>query len=116
MAHCDSKTETCESSVSSHGGCSSGSCESKCECGGGCGGDPVACATIMWKCAFKTAMKEVMVDILKPRVQKMMGSSLEKSADAVLEAMAVKWQSTIAVEEAKAKLHDKLHSIMANNK
>jgi hypothetical protein len=116
MASCDTKTGTCESTAGSHEQYATTSCESKCICGGGCGGDPVACSMILWKCAFKEAMKQVMVDALKPKLQKMMGPKADKASDAVLEAMFAKWQSMIATEEAKTKLKDKLHSIMTEGK
>ena len=116
MDKCDIKTGTCESSGGSHEQGASTHCESKCECGGACGGDPVVCAMLMWKCAFKTAMKETMVDILKPKIQKVMGPKLEKAADLVMEAMMTKWQSKIAEVETKERLKEKFRSLMTEGK
>ena len=116
MDKCDINSGTCESSSGSSGECSSSSCKPECACGGCCGGDPVVCAMLIWKCAFKEAMREVMVDALKSRIQKTMGSRMDKSADAVMEAMLAKWQSKIATEEAKTALKDKLRKIMTEGK
>ena len=107
MERCDLKTGECESKP-----CPSTAPEEKCACGGGCGGDPVTCAMLMWKCTFHTAMKEVMVDIMKAKIQKSFGAKLEKGADAVMSAMEVKWQAKMAMAKAKMDLKEKMQEAM----
>ncbi len=71
---------------------------------------------LMWKCAFKEALKAQMIETLRPKIQKMMGPKLDKSADAVLEAMSVKFQAMSSISEAKHSLKEKFQSIMAEGK
>jgi hypothetical protein len=65
----------------------------------------------MWSCSFFEAMKEAQVDLLKAKIQKAWGAKMEKAADAVLEAMGVKWQSMLADAQAKVQLKAKLGSL-----
>ncbi len=71
----------------------------------------MACATAMWTQAFFHAMKAAHVEILKTKIQKAWGSKMEKAADAVLEAMGVKWQSMQAEAKAQGDLQAKLQAI-----
>ena len=105
MSDCDEKSCSASSSC----------CEESCccpACKGDCGGDPVTCATRMWTGAFFQAMHAAHVDILKSKIQKAWGPMLDKSADAVMEAMGAKWQSMLAEAKAKADLAAKLGGIM----
>lgn len=104
---------TCETSS---GAMQAGSCgpsgSPECPCGTpGCSGDAIDCAIGMWSCAFFQAMKQVQVDLLKPKIQKTWGAKMEKAADAVLEAMGVQWQSMVAQSQAKAQLKEKLNAL-----
>jgi hypothetical protein len=65
----------------------------------------------MWSCAFFQAMKQVQVDLLKPKIQKAWGAKMDKAAEAVLEAMGVQWQSMVAQGQAKAQLREKLSAL-----
>lgn len=96
---CDDKAGACSEETS----CSA--------CGTSCGGDPVACATAMWGQSFFQAMKAAQVEVLKTKIQKAWGAKMEKAADAVLEAMGVKWQSMLAQTKAQADLADKLQNL-----
>ncbi len=102
---CETESGVCdtESCGSSSSGCKA--------CGTSCGGDPIACATAMWGQAFFHAMKAVQVEILKAKIQKAWGSKMEKAADAVLEAMGVKWQSMLAEAKAQGDLRAKLQAL-----
>jgi len=58
-------------------------------------------------------MRKVHVDILKAKIAKAWGPMMDKSADAVMEAMGVKWQSMMAEAKAKNDLAAKLAGIMS---
>jgi hypothetical protein len=61
-------------------------------------------------------MRAAMVDALKPKIQKAMGAKFDKAADAVLEAMLVKFQSMLAAGKAKSDLEDKFREFMGEGK
>lgn len=97
----DCSEGSCETKA---GSCSSGSCGSSgsCKmCETNCGNDPIACATAMWCCAFKQAMHEVQVELLKERIRKGWGAKMSKAADAVIEGAGVQWGSMLAQAKAK---------------
>ena len=110
----------CSSGSCATSNCETSGCDSKqdnCKaCNTACGGDPVACATAMWSCAFFTAMKEVQVEILKAKIQKAWGPKMDKASDAVLEAMGVQWQSMLAQSKAKCDLTSKLRALWSEQK
>lgn len=106
METCETKTGSCETTKSAP---AQGA--TKCYCGGVCGGDPVVCAMHMWGASFFEALKAAQVDILKAKIQKTWGQKLEKEANAVLETMDVKWQSVLAMEQAKAELRAKFQEL-----
>ena len=105
---CDSTSGTCEVQTQGASAPSTGSCK---VCGSCCGGDPIACSMAMWACSFFQAMKAAQVDTLKAKIQKAWGPKMEKAADAVLEAMGVKWQSMLAEAKAKEDLRTKLQGL-----
>ena len=97
----------------------SGSCETHQE--EGCPTESSSCCPIekmtdLWSCAFKQALKEAHVDILKAKIQKAWGPKMDKMADAVLEAMEVQWHSVLAQGKAKIDLKDKISKIMTEGK
>ncbi|MBI3088472.1 MAG: hypothetical protein HYY91_06310 [Candidatus Omnitrophica bacterium] len=106
---------SCETKVAAES-CGSGSCEERCPCGTECGGDPIACATAMWCGSFFQAMKAAQIDVLKAKIQKAWGAKMDKAADAVLEAMGVKWQSMLAEAKAKADVREKLQQLWQEGK
>src|SRR5882757_577951 len=83
--------------------CESGSCQTShgeghmheymhkvcghCPCG--CGSHH-PCPMYMWHMSFFVAKKEVMVDILKTKIQKAWGPKMEQTADLILQAMEAK--------------------------
>ena len=66
----------------------------------------------MWFCAFHQAMQEVHIEILKEKIKKSWGDGLNKSADAVMETLEIKWKAQMTKEKAKADLKTKLAQIM----
>lgn len=105
---CDSNTGSCEVQIPAAQGQAAGECR---VCGADCGGDPIACSMAMWACSFFQAMKAAQVEILKGKIQKAWGPKMEKAADAVLDAMGVKWQSMLAQAKAKEDFRAKLQSL-----
>lgn len=77
---------------------------------------PIETMTDMWTGAFKQALKEAHVDILKSKIQKAWGPKMDKMADAVLEAMETQWLSTLAQGKAKVDLKEKITRIMTEGK
>lgn len=106
---CGSSGE-CKSS-SEHTCCEHKECESK---KGTC--CPVDRAVDMWSCAGHQAWKEVHVDLLKTKILKAWGPQMEKTADAVIDAMRTEWEAMMAQGKAKADLKDKIASIFSSNK
>ncbi|MBF0217135.1 MAG: hypothetical protein HQL30_09105 [Candidatus Omnitrophica bacterium] len=94
--------ESCESKEQSH-------CKSE-EC---C---PVESAIEKWNKSFCQAMHEVQVDILKKKIQSAWGPGMEKAADAVMEAMGVKWQSMLAKGRSHVDLREKMVKIWGEKK
>jgi hypothetical protein len=67
----------------------------------------------MWACAGHAAWKEVHVDLLKAKILKRWGARMEKTADAVIEAMGIEWQAMLAQGKAKEVLQEKIAQIFA---
>jgi len=65
----------------------------------------------MWQAAFFQAMKEVQVGLLKPRIQKAWGATMEKAADGLLESMGAYWQSMVAQARAKGEFQELLRRL-----
>lgn len=70
----------------------------------------------MWTCAGHQAWKEVHVDILKAKILKAWGPQMEKTADAVIEAMGIQWQAMMSQGKAKEELKQKIVAIFSENK
>ena len=77
---------------------------------------PVQLATDMWTGAFHQAMKEAHVEVLKAKIHKAWGAKMDKTADAVLEAMEVKWSAMLAQGKAKMDLKEKIAKAMMEGK
>jgi hypothetical protein len=106
---CSSGGESCCSGE--HASAGHGECETKkTDC---CA---VSQAVDMWACAGHQAWKEVHVDLLKSKILKTWGPQMEKTADAVIEAMGIEWQAMMARGKAKSDLKGKIASIFAEGK
>jgi hypothetical protein len=109
MESCEIKGGSCTGATKCHCGCNSCSCGTGCQCGTkcpcGCGSDK-PCAAHMWMEALHEAKKEVMVEILKEKIQKAWGPKMEKTADAVLEIVKAKKTAEKERCELKAKLQN----------
>jgi len=95
--------ETCHTQSHESGSCASRS-DSCC---------PIQKATEMWTCAFFEAKKQACVEVLKTKIQKVWGSKLEKTADAVLAAMDAEWKAALAKGKAKIDLKEQMLKILA---
>ena len=100
------------STTSSSKGCSpSGSCD----CPSCSGQNPVDFAVIMWHKAAMAALLEVKKDRIKQRLEKSFGQTLDKGADAVVEAIKKKIQSAVLSSSSEQELRGKLVSIMSES-
>ena len=77
---------------------------------------PVETATKMWSGAFCEAMHEVQVELLKSKIQKSWGPSMDKVADAVIETMGIQWQSMLSAAKSKIDLKDKIAKIWSEKR
>ena len=73
-------------------------------------------AVDMWACAGHHAWKQVHVDLLKAKILKTWGPQMEKTADAVIEAMGIEWQAMMTQGKAKTDLKQKIASIFTDIK
>lgn len=99
--------------------CERGACEEVkkcCACGTSCGGDPVACASAIWRGSFFQAMKELQVETLKAKMQKTMGPKMDKAADATIESMMGMWQSMLMKAKAQQSLGERLCALWKEEK
>jgi len=77
---------------------------------------PVQTASDMWICAFHRAIKEAHVEVLKAKIHKAWGSKMDKTADAVLEAMEAQWTAMLTQGKAKMDLKEKIAKAMMEGK
>lgn len=86
----------------------------------GCGqascSDPIACGIAMWHGSFVQALMAVQVDILKPKIQKAFGPTMDKAADAALQAMGEMWGATLATAKAKDSFRERLEQLWYEKK
>ncbi len=87
-----------------------------CGCDGGCechsGQDMLKFAEIMWHKAAMAAMFEAKKDRIKSRLEKSFGPTLDKGADAVVDAISKKIASAVQSAKTEQELHTKLVSIL----
>ena len=96
----------------------SSACKESIPCGdGGCecpsGQDLLKFGEIMWHKAAMAAMFEAKKDRIKSRLEKSFGPTLDKGADAVVEAISKKIQSAVQSAKTEQELHKKLGSILS---
>ncbi len=95
---------------------SSDNSSESCSCDGGCecpsGQDMLKFAEIMWHKAAMAAMFEVKKDRIKSRLEKSFGPTLDKGADAVVEAISKKIKNAVQSSKTEQELHSKLSSIL----
>ncbi len=95
----EKKSESC----SSDGGCECPSCS---------GQDVLKFAEIMCHKAAMAAMLEAKKDRIKSRLEKSFGPTLDKGADAVVEAISKKISAAAQSSKSEQELHKKLASIL----
>ena len=66
----------------------------------------------MWQRAAKKALMEAKKDRIRARIEKKMGASLDKGADAVVEYMHKKFTAAISTASSEQELKNKLFSIL----
>jgi len=86
--------------------CSDGGCECP------SGQDLLKFGEIMWHKAAMAAMFEAKKDRIKSRLEKSFGPTLDKGADAVVEAITKKIASAVQSSKTEQELHSKLVSIL----
>ena len=91
------------------------SCTSEMECDDcGCGSaDPVRQSMELLHKAFHDALYQAHVERLRKRIDASFGPSLDKGADAMIEAAAKIWQSVVVQSESKKELESKLQKIFS---
>jgi hypothetical protein len=72
-------------------------------------------AEIMWHKAAMAAMFEIKKDKIKSRLEKSFGPTLDKGADAVVEAISKKIKGAIQSSKTEQELHNKLSSILTDS-
>jgi hypothetical protein len=87
---CDSNTQTCESTQS---------CSTEASC-------PVDESVAMWKKNFCVAMQSVAVDLLKEKIIAKWGDTLDKQAEATVEALGAQWCAKIQAAKAECGLRE----------
>ncbi len=102
----------CSTSKSESQGCDSGDCDGGCECPSCSGQDFLKFAEIMWHKAAMAAMFEAKKDRIKSRIEKSFGETLDKGADAVVEAITKKIGSAVQSSKSEQELRSKLASIL----
>ena len=91
--------------------CESDSCnDGGCECPSG--QDLLKFGEIMWHKAAMAAMFEAKKDRIKSRLEKSFGPTLDKGADAVVEAISKKLKAAVQSSKNEQELHQKLASIL----
>jgi hypothetical protein len=73
--------------------------------------DPVEMGIVMWKKAFMEAMTQLQAEKLKKRIEAAWGPTMDKVADAALEAMGKQWQSMLQLSGAEQELREKIARI-----
>jgi len=85
-------------------------CDDGCECPSS--QDMLKFAEIMWHKAAMAAMFEAKKDRIKSRLEKSFGPTLDKGADAVVEAISKKLRVAVQSSKNEQELHQKLASIL----
>lgn len=62
----------------------------------------------MWKKAFREALFQAKVDVLKEKIRKSWAQKLDKGADLTLETMESQWSAVIAKAKAEGEFKEKL--------
>ena len=84
-------------------------CDGGCECPSCSGQDLLKFGEIMW---HKAAMFEAKKDRIKSRLEKSFGPTLDKGADAVVDAISKKISTAVQSSKTEQELHQKLVSIL----
>lgn len=93
--------------------CACGSNKSYDDCCGCESPDPIQHAMMAWHKAFFAAHHEAMKDRMRKRIESSFGPTMDKAADAVLEAVGKMWNSMLVQSEAKKDLASKLQKIFS---
>ncbi len=75
--------------------------------------DPVQHAMIAWHKAFFAAHHDAMAERMRKRIESAEGPTMDKSAEAVFEAIGKVWSSMLTQSEAKKEVASKLQKIFS---
>lgn len=73
--------------------------------------DPTQISMKSWHNSFFAALNQAQVDRLRKKIESSFGPTLDKEADAVIEAVGKVWSSMITLSDAKKELAAKLQKI-----
>ena len=104
--------EQCSTLRTNSGPQSDSCCDGGCECPSCSGQDVLKFAEIMWHKAAMAAIFEAKKDRIKSRLEESFGSTLDKGADAVVEAISKKIRSSVQSSKSEQELRNKLASIL----
>ena len=91
-------------------------CDGGCECPSCSGQDLLKFGEIMWHKAAMAAMFEAKKDRIKSRLEKSFGPTLDKGADAVVDAISKKISTAVQSTKTEQELHNKLVSILTETR
>ena len=100
----------------SNSDCGSCGCDGGCECPSCSGQDLLKFGEIMWHKAAMAAMFEAKKDRIKVRLEKSFGPTLDKGADAVVDAISKKIGMAVQSAKTEQELHNKLVSILSETR
>ena len=91
-------------------------CDGSCECPSCSGQDLLKFGEIMWHKAAMAAMFEAKKDRIKSRLEKSFGPTLDKGADAIVDAISKKISTAVQSAKTEQELHNKLVSILTETR
>ena len=91
-------------------------CNGGCECPSCSGQDLLKFGEIMWHKAAMAAMFEAKKDRIESRLEKSFGPTLDKGADAVVDAISKKISTAVQSAKTEQELHNKLVSILTETR
>ncbi|MBI1829230.1 MAG: hypothetical protein HY222_00515 [Thaumarchaeota archaeon] len=105
------ESETCNIEENATHSCGS---EMECQCDCGCEtADPAKQSMERWHKAFHDAMYQAYVERLKKRIETMLGPTLDKAADAMMETAVKIFEAKVTESQSKKEFESKLQKIIS---